>query len=119
MEPASIPPPLPPNRLVKLRGCILVVLGPLLSVGMAWLIYWLTMTIQHHTASTWNGDMQITAQAFGIFWSVLVFGLAAFAAGVSLLWRGRIGPVLMTFFLLSLGAIVWYGYQILSQAHPA
>ena len=115
----DVPPPLPTNRLVKVRGCILVVLGPLLSAGMAWLIHWLTATIQHRTASTWHGDTQITAQAFGIFWSVFVFGLAALAAGISLLRRGRIGPVLMTFFLLSLGAIVWYGYQILSQAHPA
>ncbi len=118
MEP-TIPPPLPPNRLIKVRGWILVLLGPSLSAGMAWLINWLTMTIHHHTASTWNGDAQLTAQAFGIFWSIFVFGLAALAAGVSLLWRARIGPVLMTFFLLSLGAIIWYGYQILSQAHPA
>ena len=53
------------------------------------------------------------------FLSVFVFGLASLAAGISLLRRARIGPVLMTFFLLSLGAIVWYGYQILSTAHPA
>ena len=119
MEEPTLPPPLPSNRLIRFRGWILTLLGPGLSLAMAFLIYWLTAAIHGRTSGHWNGDAHFTAQAFGIFWSVFVFGLASLAGGVSLLRRGRIGPVLMTFFLLSLGAIVWYGYQILSNAHPA
>ena len=118
MEPTTLPPPLPPNRLVKIRGWMLVLIGPGLCAAMAFLIYWLTAAIHGHTSGHWNGDAQFTGWAFGIFWSIFVFGLAALSAGISLLRRGRIGPVLMTFFLLSLGAIIWYGYQILANAHP-
>ena len=113
------PPPLPANRLVKVRGWILVVIGPLLCASMAFLIYFLTMAIQGRSATHWKGGAQITAWAFDIFWSIFVFGLAALAGGVSLLRRGRIGPVLMIFFLLSLGAIIWYVYQIIAHAQPA
>lgn len=94
----AYPPPLPTANarppVHPARGWLLVVLGVFLSGAMAWLVHWLHQAILHNgepgARSHWNGSAEFTHNAFGLFWSVFVFGLVSMVAGVYILRTRRL-----------------------------
>jgi len=80
------------NQQVRLRGMALVVLGGVLFVGMAYLI-WVMANIMRHKVggptSSFTGTPRDAAFIFGILGVVLVFGFTSLSTGLWLVTFGR------------------------------
>ena len=109
-------------RIVKVRGWFLVILGPALCLAMAYLAFYLAEAINGDLSgrhvSRWNGSHATAVQTFTLFGAVFLFGLVATAGGVSLLRRGRVGPVLMTLIILLVCFIIGLCYQDVTGIRP-
>lgn len=112
-------PELPPAafpRLVRLRGWMLILIGPSLCAAMAFLALYLAQTIlddsQHPARPHWHGSHEMTVLTFGLFGTIFLFGLLALVNGVLLLRRGRVGPVSLVLLALIVLTIIGLGYRI-------
>jgi hypothetical protein len=79
------------SQQLRVRGIALVVLGLCLSLGMAYLIWVMAITMRHKVggpASSFTGTPRDAALIFGILGAVLVFGITSLSTG---LWQIAFG----------------------------
>ena len=83
--------PAPTSKISRIRGWLLIVLGSLLSVGIAVIAAILASTIHNDQpkGSHWTGTHEFTVRVFELFAVVFLFGLVALAGGIFQLRRGR------------------------------
>jgi hypothetical protein len=104
------------ERFARVRGWILIVIGSGLTMGMAALACYLAATILYPTAggSRWNGSHDFTVRVFGIFASILCFGLGSIINGVGFIRNKRAGKLGIVITLVSLVVTIWLGYEIIN-----
>ena len=123
----AYPPPLPidPNARPPVhpaRGWLLVVLGLFLSGSMTFIIYFIHGLILQNGApgarSHWNGSAAFTRTMYELFASVFACGLVALAAGVYILRTRRISRVLAALMGVTVVAMAYFGYVIITRNVP-
>ena len=106
------------TRKVKYLGWLLIVLGPILSVGIAVIAFHLHDTIVHNddpgSHSRWTGSPELTRTAFELFGAVFLFGLIASAAGVFQVRTGRRNATLAALMVLAVAGMLYLGYKVTS-----
>jgi cell division protein FtsW (lipid II flippase) len=104
----------PTSKISRIRGWLLIVLGSLLSAGIAVIAAILASTINNDqpSGSHWTGNHEFTVRVFELFAAVFVFGLVALAGGIFQLRSGRASwPALIV--MLALVAVMFFlGKQI-------
>ena len=112
----NLPPEAKGNRM---RGWLLVALGPMLSLAMAGLSFYLWRTIhfpgQSGGASRWTGSAEMTARTFQLFGTIFVFGLACLATGIFQVRTGRRNVISVVLLLLLVGLMFFLGNQIMQM----
>lgn len=87
----------PTSQQVRQRGAALIVLGFLLSGGMAFLLLWMA-SVMHpeisRTSSSFTGTRSDAAFIFGILGTILVLGITSLITGVWQAATGRTNRVL-------------------------
>jgi len=105
----------------RTRGWLLIVLGLMLSIGMAGLSFFLWRTIhylgQSGSTSRWTGSAEMTARTFQLFGTIFVFGLVCLATGVFQVRTGRRNVISLVLLLLLVGLMIVLGNQIMQLAH--
>ena len=123
----AYPPPLPadPNARPPVhpaRGWLLVVLGLFLSGSMTFITYFIHGLILQNGApgarSHWNGSAAFTRTMYELFASVFACGLVALAAGVYILRTRRISRVLAALMGVTVVAMAYFGYVIITTNVP-
>lgn len=109
--------PTPVAKGNRARGWLLIVLGLLLSIGMAGLslFLWRTLHFQGQKGGTarWTGSAEMTARTFQLFGTIFAFGLVCLATGVFQIRTGRRNVVLVVLLLLLAGVMILLGSQIM------
>jgi cell division protein FtsW (lipid II flippase) len=102
------------QKLSRIRGWLLVVLGSLLSAGITVIAAILASTIHNDqpSGSHWTGNHEFTVRVFELFAAVFVFGLVALAGGVFQLRRGRPSWPAMIVMLALVAVMFFLGKQI-------
>ena len=76
----------PEAKSNRTRGKLLIVLGLMLSLGMAGLSFYLWRTIHHPgqsgDTSRWTGSPEMADRTFQLFGTIFAFGLVCLAAGL-------------------------------------
>jgi len=110
MDPALI------SKISRIRGWLLIVLGSLLSVGIAVMATILALTIHNDQpqGSHWTGSHEFTVHVFELFAAVFVFGLVALAGGIFQLRRGRASWPAMIVLIALVLVMFFLGQQIVS-----
>lgn len=90
-------------------GVLLLIIGVLLSVGMAGLIWWMNQVIANPGPRRWTGGPEFTTATFRLFYSVLFFGATSSLAGIFQWVTGRRHRL---FLVPSFVAILWLGYSL-------
>jgi magnesium-transporting ATPase (P-type) len=113
MDPNS-PPEAKGNRG---RGWMLVVLGPVLSIAMAVISFYLWRIIyypgQPGGHSRWTGSHEMTVNAFSLFATIFVFGIVCTGAGAFMIRTGRKNIVLIVVIVLLGGVMIYFGNGIM------
>ena len=107
--------PAPTSRISGIRGWLLIVLGSLVSAGIAVIAAILASTIMHNDqpgGSHWTGSHAFTVRVFELFAAVFVFGLVALAAGIFQLRRGRANWLAIILLLALVVVMYLLGQQI-------
>ena len=108
--------PSPKVRSNRTRGWLLIVIGPLLSVAMAGLSFYLWRTIHYPGqlggTSRWTGSAEMTARTFQIFGAIFAFGIVCLATGIFQVKTGRRNVAFLVLLLLLVGLMVFLGRQI-------
>ena len=103
----------------RARGWILLVLGPLLSAGMAALSLWLWRVIHAQSlpgaTAHWSGSHEMTVNAFSLFATIFVFGLVCTGAGLFQVRTGRRHWAFIVALLLLVAAMIYFGYGIMQR----
>lgn len=98
---------------VRALGWLLVVLGIALSGSMAWLAHWLQQVISGAAVgSRWNGTPEFTRATFGLFYSVMAFGLVALAGGIVQVVTGQRSRAVAIFVVLTLIPMAFFIHRI-------
>ena len=82
----------PISTVARVRGWLLILLGSCLSIGLAAITVYLSLTILHNDqpgGTHWTGSHEMTVKVFSLFATIFVFGLVAIGAGIFQLQRGR------------------------------
>lgn len=109
MDPAIV------SKISRIRGWVLIVLGSLLSVGIAVIAAILASVIAQGDqtgASHWTGSHDFTVHVFELFAAVFVFGVVALGGGIFQVRRGRASWPAVILMLVLLGAMFYLGQQI-------
>ena len=79
------------SKISRVRAWLLIVIGSLLSVGIAVIAAVLRSTINNDQSggNHWTGTHEFTVRVFELFAAVFAFGLVALAGGIFQLRRGR------------------------------
>lgn len=113
----------PEGKGVRAMDWLLVVIGVLLSGGIAAVALILGNTIAHNnqpgTPTHWMGTPEFTATTFKLFGTVFIFGLSAVLSGIYQIGTGRRHPALAGVMALLFGAVIYFGYVILTTSHPS
>ena len=124
-RPSSLMPDMESNqspaaRSNRLRGWVLIVVGPLLSLAMAglWVYLWRTIHLSGQSGATarWTGSAQMTARTFQLFGTIFAFGLVCLATGIFQVKTGRRHAAFLVALLLLVGLIIFLGNQIMQLA---
>jgi hypothetical protein len=111
----------PEAKSNRTRGWLLIVLGLLLSLGMAVLSLYLWRTIHYSgqpgVTSRWNGSAEMTDRTFQLFGTIFVFGLVCLATGIFQVRTGRRNRIAVALLLLLVGLMFFLGNQIMQLAH--
>lgn len=98
-----------------------MVLGPLLSAGMAVLIFWLWNVLRTQNlpgaTSRWTGSHAMTVDTFSLFATILVFGLVCSGAGIYQIRTGRRHWAFIVAILLLVAVMIYFGYSIMQRSH--
>ena len=101
----------------RARGWLLIVLGLMLSIGMAGLSLFLWRTIHYQGqmggTARWTGSAEMTARTFQLFGTIAAFGLVCLATGIFQIRTGRRNVVFVVLLLLLVGVMVLLGSQIM------
>jgi asparagine N-glycosylation enzyme membrane subunit Stt3 len=106
------------SKISHIRGWILIILGSLLTVGIAGIAAFLASTIAHHDAGNstrWTGSHDFTVTVFELFAAIFVFGLAALGGGIFQLRRGRPSKLAMLGMLILVVVMFFLGKGIMSE----
>jgi hypothetical protein len=110
----------PEAKSNRTRGWLLVVLGLMLSLGMAGLSLFLWRTIHHPGqsggTSRWTGGAEMTDRTFQLFGTIFVFGLVCLGTGIFQVRTGRRNMILVVLLLLLVGLMFFLGNQIMQMA---
>ncbi len=85
------------GQQVRGRGVALIVLGALLSVGMAFLLLWMSAALKpeiSRTSSSFTGTRSDAVFIFGILGAVLALGITGLITGVWQVVTGRVNRAL-------------------------
>jgi hypothetical protein len=106
----------PGTKGTRGAGWVLVILGPLLSVAMAVIAFFLWRTIHYPgqlgNTTRWTGGPEMTARTFQLFCTIFFFGLGCILAGIFQIRTGRRSIVLVVIMLLLVGVMFYLGRQI-------
>jgi len=105
------------TRLSRIRGWLLIFIGLGLSLGMAWLIWFLTWTIAHNNEpghSHWSGSEQFTRHVFELFGTIFIFGVVSLIGGSLQLRSGRPSWPIITISLGLVAVMCFLGWQIVN-----
>lgn len=98
----------------------MVFLGPLLSISMSVIAFYLWQTIalkgQLGSHSRWTGSHEMTVSTFELFAAVFVFGLVALAAGIFQIRRGRPNKILVAMLFLLVAIMIFLGRAVTQHA---
>ena len=104
----------------RARGWVLIALGPMLSIAMAVISFYLWRTIHYQgqlgSTSRWNGSSEMTARTFQLFGTIFVFGLVCVAAGIFQLRTGRRNVIFLILLLVLVGVMFLLGRQVMQLA---
>jgi MFS family permease len=107
----------PEAKTNRTRGRLLIVLGLMLSLGMAGISFYLWRTIhypgQSGSTSRWTGSAEMTARTFQFFGTIFAFGLVCLATGVFQVKTGRRNMIAVALLLLLVGLMIFLGNQIM------
>ena len=111
----------PEAKSNRTRGWLLIVLGLMLSLGMAGLSFCLWRTIHYpgHSGGTshWTGSVEMTDRTFQLFGTIFTFGLVCLATGIFQVRTGRRNMIAVALLLLLVGLMIFLGNQIMQLAH--
>ena len=111
----------PEAKSNRTRGWLLIVLGVMLSLGMAGLSFYLWRTIHHPGqsggTSRWTGNAEMTDRTFQLFGTIIVFGLVCLGTGLFQVRTGRRNMILVVLLLLLVGLMFFLGNQIMQLTH--
>lgn len=97
---------------VRILGLVMTILGGSLLIGMGAIALWAVNLIRHNddpnASSHYIGTRQQMHLMFGVFGFIMLFGLAALAAGLWQLIVGRRNMVLV-WIVLGLGVLFFVG----------
>ena len=103
----------------RARGWILVVLGPVLSIGMGLISFWIWRAINYQsipgTTSRWTGSHEMTVNTFSLLATIFVFGLVCTGAGVYQIKTGRRNIAFLVAILLLVGVMFYFGSNIMQK----
>lgn len=105
------------SKISRIRGWVLVIIGPLLSLGIAAVAAYLTWAIFHKDRPDgphWTGSHDFTVRVFGLFAVIFVFGLVALAGGIFQLRRGRASKLVIVAMLLLVAVMFLLGLGIVN-----
>jgi hypothetical protein len=101
----------------RVRGWILAVLGPILSVAMAVIGFNLWRIIHYPgqlgSHSRWHGSEAMTFNAFALFATIFVFGLICTVAGIFQIRSGRKNLVFLILILALFGVMIYFGNGVM------
>ena len=101
----------PANRMTRIRGWMLVVIGILLALGMAYAIISLMPSMTNPGApiagTTFTGTPAQARAALILLGAVALLGAAFTAGGVALLRRGRLGKPIVAVIFAAGGLLVF------------
>ncbi len=105
----------------RVRGWILAVLGPILSVAMAVISFNIWRIIKYPgqlgSHSRWTGSPEMTANTFALLGTIFVFGLICSLAGVFQIRTGRKNIAFLVLILLLFAVMIYFGYGVTQSAH--
>jgi hypothetical protein len=86
---------------------------------MVWLIQWLQQLLTAPAAGAqWKGTPEFTRATFGLFYSVLGFGLISVVGGTYQVMTGRRSRVVAAVTVLAMVPLGWFLYLILTGKPP-
>jgi magnesium-transporting ATPase (P-type) len=101
----------------RARGWVLVILGPVLSLSMAVIAYYLWRVIHYQSlpgsTSRWTGSHEMTVNAFSLFGTIFAFGLVCTASGIFMIRTGRRNVIFLVLILLLVGVMIYFGNGVM------
>jgi fatty acid desaturase len=111
---------LPEAKGNRTRGWVLIVLGLLLTIGMAGITFyvWQAVHSQGQPGGTprWTGGTAMTARTFQLFATLIGFGVICLATGIFQVRTGRRNMGLVVLLLLLVGVMIFLGKEIMQLA---
>ena len=103
----------------RARGWLLVILGPVLSLAMAGISFYLWRIIkfpgQPGSPSRWTGSHEMTVNTFSLFATIFVFGLVCTGAGVSMIRTGRKNMIFVVAIIVLVGVMFYFGNGVMQN----
>ena len=111
--------PAPDAKGNRARGWVLVILGPVLSLAMAVIAFYLWRVIHYQSlpgsTSHWTGSHAMTVNTFSLFATIFVFGLLCTGAGAFMIRTGRRNVIFLVLILVLFGLMFYFGNGVMQS----